>query len=168
MSPVIEKTNNLQTLTGRGYWSSFDMNWDRQVSAAISPIVYEAPTDIEISETFTAGIFNLVTSIISLRGIQIENQIEFDKFIKVHSSVITHLLDAPDKFIEYFGRSSPVTVEIFSDPDEESSNEELFFEVQTKLSPKKANETLSRMNREWLMKLPFEESSLLNVALKFV
>ena len=72
----------------------------------------------------------------------------------------------PEKINRYFGDAN-LTLGVFSDPDTKEEPE-LYIEVETPLSPEKANENLSNLNREWLLSSGSQALMQINTVLKFV
>ena len=105
-------------------------------------------------------------SFLQSQNIAIDNVDAVKGYLKNNDGVTVHLFDMPEKVNQYFGDAA-LTLGVFSDPDTKEEPE-LYIEVETPLSPEKANENLSNLNREWLLSSGNQALMQINAVLKFV
>lgn len=135
--------------------SAFVLTWDNFLTEQY------VPRSASISSSVNTALAFLLS-----KNIKIEDATSVEYFLTNYSGVVAHLYDIPDKIIQYFGKSE-IKVGLFSDPSANEERPELYFEIETALSPEEANEKLSKINREWILNSDNKDLMDLNITLKF-
>ena len=110
---------------------------------------------------------NDILTFLQQNNVKIEDVASVETFLSNNYTMVAYLYDIPKKVSDYFGDVS-LKLGVFSDPDSPDDNTELFVEVETSFSPKQANDKLSKINREWLLKSNDIGLASLNITLKFI
>lgn len=147
---------NYSALNGIFAPTSYAYDWNRNL-----PSVYATPSRAIFSDADDALIF------LQSKNVVIEDASNVKNFLTNNNGMIAYLYDIPKKVSDYFG-NIPLKLGVFSDPDNPEDSAELFLEVETSLSPEQANDKLSKINREWLLKSNDEDLAFFNLTLKFV
>lgn len=100
------------------------------------------------------------------QGVIVDEPAAVENFLTNYYGIVAYLFDAPKKVAGYFG-SAKMTLGLLHDPEIMDEEPELYFEVETGLKAKEANERLSRINREWLLISKDPDLMSLNITLKF-
>lgn len=142
----------------RGFFApvSYSIQWSRNL-----PLAYAIPSKAIFSDVDDALIF------LQSNGVVIEESPSVESFLTNNSGIVANLYDIPQKVSHYFGNVF-LKLGLFSDPDSPEDGAELFLEVETSLSPKQANDKLSKINREWLLKSKDADLAFFNITLKFI
>jgi hypothetical protein len=88
-------------------------------------------------------------------------------FLQDHKNLLPLLLEAPSVIEQIFGRTSQLTLEVRSDPEDEVCAE-LFIYVQTPCAPKDAWAKLKQLIDDWLIYQAQISEGLLGVNLEYV
>lgn len=134
--------------------ASYSMSWDNSLIDQYLPHSNSASSRIDNALSF-----------IQSQGITIENSNIVEDYLKNNYGILAHLYDLPQKINQYFG-NAVLNFGAFSDPDIEEEPE-LYIEIETSLSPEKANQKLSLINKEWLFSSEDNDLMNLNITLKF-
>lgn len=151
----MDNSINYSTLSGVFAPASYSINWNRNL-----PLAYSTPSRSFFSDVEDALIF------LQSHNVVIEESPSVESFLTNNTGMVAHLYDIPNKVSDYFGDTS-TKFGIFSDPDNPEDSAELFIEVETALAPQEANDVLSKINREWLLKSNDADLAFFNVTLKF-
>lgn len=147
---------NYSTLSGVFAPASYAINWNKNL-----PRAYAIPSRSFFSDAEDALIF------LESHNVVIEESPSVESFLANNSGIVAHLYDIPKKVSDYFGDIS-TKFGVFSDPDNPEDRAEFFIEVETDLSPQKANDVLSKINKEWLLKSHDADLEFFNITLKFI
>lgn len=74
---------------------------------------------------------------------------EVTDYLRQHPHLIPILVEAAEVIPRYFGADTPLVLEVFTDPESETDERELFAIVRTPLGPDDALETLYRLQDDW-------------------
>lgn len=107
-----------------------------------------------------------ILTFLKTNNVEIENIANIETFLSNNHGMVAYLYDIPKKVSDYFGNTH-LKLSVFSDPDQEGDFQQIFFEIDTHLPPKEANEKLSELNRDWLFKINDKDIYLLNFSLNF-
>jgi hypothetical protein len=99
-------------------------------------------------------------------NVEIEDIASVENFLVNNYGLVSYLYEVPQKVSNYFIDAS-FKLDIFSDPDQDDDFQQIFLEIETHLSPKEANERLSKLNRDWLLKINDKDICLFNFSLNF-
>ena len=152
---AMDNTINHSILSGVFAPASYTIQWSKNL-----PFVYATPSRAIFSDVGDTLTF------LQSKGVVVEEFSNVESFLTNNSSIVAHLYDIPQKAHQYFG-NVPLKLGLFSDPDNPEDSAELFLEIETSLSPKRANDKLSQINREWLLKSNASDLALFNITLKF-
>ncbi len=151
---TMDKSIDFLTPNGFSRPASFDVIWDNILSKNYTQ-----------SRSFSSDITNAL-NFLRKKGVEIEDDISVEDFLTNNYGMLAYLYDVPKKVFDYFG-DVPLKFSLFSDPDGQDNFQQVFFEIQTNLSPEKANEKLSQLNRNWLLKIEDKDIYSLNFSLNF-
>ena len=70
-------------------------------------------------------------------------------YLREYPHLVPVLLDAADRITRYFGPDAPLVLEVFTDPESEPEERELFALVQTPLGADAALANLYQLQDEW-------------------
>lgn len=135
-------------------FTPFSSAWEEQLPRNWYPSSYSL-----VSET------DLLLSHLRSNGIFIKDTIEVEKFLAEHAGIMPYLYELPDVVVSRFGNTN-MSLVVFSDPDTIGENE-LFLEIETKLTPKEANPKLNELNNSWLLNIEDDNAHLFNTCLNF-
>lgn len=135
--------------------SAYERTWNRSLVAPFLPS----------SKSFSARIDTALAFLLS-KNVFIEERLLLEDILANNSGIVAHLYDVPTKVAEYF-KTNSIEFGVFSDPDS-NDTPEIYFEIETNLSPEEANSQLSLLNREWILSSSDEDLAKLNFTLKFV
>lgn len=136
--------------------SSYVTSWDRVLDIKYAYQSASISSNVNTALTF-----------LNLKGITIENTLAVESSLTNYSGIVAHLYEIPEKISHYF-ESSNLKLGVFSDPDSGDNHEELYLEIETELSPKEANDRLSKVNRDWLLASKDQDLMSLNLTLHFI
>ena len=153
---TVDNPINHSILSGVFAPASYTIQWNRNL-----PLAYTIPSKAIFSDVEDALIF------LQSNGVVIEESPSVESFLTNNSGIVANLYDIPQKVSHYFGDVF-LKLGLFSDPDSQEDRPELFLEVETSLSPKQANNKLSQINREWLLKSDDADLAFFNITLKFI
>lgn len=154
---AMDNTINHSILSGVFAPASYTIQWSKNL-----PFAYATPSKAIFSDVGDTLTF------LQSKGVVVEEFPNVESFLTNNSSIVAHLYDIPQKVHQYFGNVPSLKLGLFSDPDSPKDDTELFLEVETSLSPKQANDKLSQINREWLLKSKDEDLAFFNITLKFI
>lgn len=120
-----------------------------------------------ISSISISSSVNNTLAILMRKGVAIEDFLTVEKFLSYHYEIVASLYGAFDSISQHFDKSS-IKLGLFLDPDSDIGNSELYFEVETSLSPEHANEQLAKINKEWLVDSKNKDLASVNITLKFI
>lgn len=135
--------------------SAYERVWSRSLAGRFSFGSNSLSNRIDTTLTFLLS-----------NSVVIADRLLVEDFLANHSGMVTHLYTIPNKVSEYFDTNS-IELGIFSDPDTADTSE-LYFEIQTSLSPEDANRQLSLINRQWIFASADEDLMGINFTLRFV
>jgi hypothetical protein len=76
---------------------------------------------------------------------------EVTDYLRRYPHLIPLVLEAADLFPRYFGRDAPLVLEVYSYPDGEPGDQDLFAIVQTPLATDEATDRFFRLLDEWVL-----------------
>jgi len=153
---TVDNPTNHSILSGVFTPASYTLQWSRNL-----PLAYATPSKTIFSDVEDALIF------LQSNGVVVEESPSVESFLTNNSDIVANLYDIPQKVSHYFGDVF-LKLGIFSDPDSPEDSAELFLEIETSLLPKQANDKLSQINREWLLKSNDADLAFFNITLKFI
>ena len=74
---------------------------------------------------------------------------EVADYLRRYPHLAPLLLEAAEVIPRYFGADAPLVLEVFTDPEGEADDRELFAIVQTTLGVDEANERFDRLLEDW-------------------
>lgn len=152
----MDKQIDFASLSGILSPSAYVQSWNKSL---IEPYV--------ILSTSISSSANNVIAFSQARKVAVDDPVAVESFLTNYSGIIPYLFDAPKKISEYFGDAT-LSMGLFSELDSIEDQPELYLEVETALSPEKANAQLSKLNREWLFASNDQDLMSLNITLRFV
>jgi len=153
---AMDKSINYSVLSGFLTPISYATLWSNNL-----PPIYATPSKAIFSDV------NDSLTFLQSKNVVIEDTFKVESFLTSNYGIVAYLYDIPKKITDYFGDAS-LKIGVFSDPDSPEDNNELFIEVETSLSPKQANDRLSKINREWLLKSNDADLAYFNITLRFL
>ena len=154
---TLNKTNKLDILSGAPFPSPFSVWW-RQEESKDKKTQEITKSFIDIEPLF---------SFLQSRNCNIVNKEEITSFLENHINTIDYLYEAPAIIAKYFG-GADLNLELVFDPEIKGHDGELFLNIETDLSPKKAVEKLDMIDGGWLLKKAGEYISEFNLNLEFI
>jgi uncharacterized protein YuzE len=98
---------------------------------------------------------------------RIEDYPEVLSYLIANPFLIGILLEAPGKVGGHFGPDTPLDLEIFTDPEDEDS-QELFVLIHADLTPEQALQRLANLDREWWLETSALTRCRLNLDIRYI
>jgi hypothetical protein len=97
----------------------------------------------------------------------LEDRNSVRKFLAEHQFLIKVLFDARQKVNQIFGVDTPMTLKLFTDPEDEPGETMLFVLVLTSLPVKEATARLMKIDEDWWVDQPNELTRLMNIDVEY-